>query len=93
MTPHKEWFNTYKAYDGGDVFPHNKNTNQIVGKGKVKLCFNGGGIKYLDNVLYILGLARNFLSVSNLNDFRVHVTFDKSRCRSIRGSLVIAKGY
>lgn len=65
---------------------------KVVGKGKVKLCFDDGRVKTIDNVVHILGVAINLLFVSMLNDSRVHVTFDKSGCRMVRGSLVIAKG-
>jgi len=43
-------------------------------------------------MLYVPGLARNLILVSKLNDFRMHVTFDKHGCRLVRRNLVVAKG-
>lgn len=50
ITPHKEWFATYKAYDAREVFLGDNNSKKVVDKGKVKLCFSDGRIKTLDNV-------------------------------------------
>ena len=40
----------------------------------------------------ILGLARNLLSVSMLNDVGVQVVFSKDGCKMMRGAMVLAKG-
>lgn len=92
MNPNKEWFTKYTAYDGGNVFFGDNITINIMGKGEVKLCFNDGRVKTLNDVLHILGLARNLLSVSNFNDFGMHVTFYKGGYRLVKGNIVVAKG-
>lgn len=77
---------------GKNFFLSDNNMKKIVGKGKLKLCFNDERVKILDDVLHILRLTRNLLSISKLNDFGMHVKFDKSGCRLVRGILAIAKG-
>ena len=42
--------------------------------------------------MHILGLARNLLSVSMLNDVGVQVVFSKEGCKMMRGSIVLARG-
>ena len=42
--------------------------------------------------MHILGLARNLLSVSMLNDVGVQVVFSKYGCKMMRGAMVLAKG-
>lgn len=85
MNPHKEWFDSCKVYDGGEIFLGDNHMSTIIFKVKVKFYFSDGRIKSLDNV------ARNLLSMSKLNDFIKHVIFDMSSCRLVRGGLVIAK--
>ena len=45
----------------------------IVGHGSIRVKFFDGRIRRFDGVLHILGLARNFLSISKLIDVGVHV--------------------
>lgn len=42
--------------------------------------------------MHILGLARNLLAISMLNDVGVQVVFSKDGCKMMRGSMVLAKG-
>lgn len=42
--------------------------------------------------MHILGLARNLLSISMLNDVGVQVVFSKEGCKMMRGSIVLARG-
>ena len=42
--------------------------------------------------MHILGLARNLLSISMLNDVGVQVVFSKDGCKMMRGAMVLAKG-
>jgi hypothetical protein len=76
MTPHKVKFTSYSTYDGGEVFGGYNNTKKIVGRGNVKFRFNDGMVKTIDHVVHILGLVRNSLSISKLNNSRMHVTCD-----------------
>ena len=64
----------------------------IVGQGNIYVKFSNGRIKRFDGVLHILGLARNFLSVSKLIDAGVHVWFYEAGAKMVRGAMVIARG-
>jgi hypothetical protein len=47
MNPHREWFNEYENYDGGDVFLGDDSRTKIMGRGRVKLLLKYGRIRTL----------------------------------------------
>lgn len=57
----------YKMYVGWKVYLASDSSLEIFGRGSVKIQFPDRRIKIIDGVMHILGLARNFLSVINLN--------------------------
>jgi len=75
MTPHREWLCEYERYDGGNGFLGDVLTTRIIDRGKVKLRLIDGRIRTLPGVLHILGLARNLISVSKIDDARVKTIF------------------
>ena len=58
--PHRESFCEYQKYNGGDVFLGDDRKFTIVGRGKVKLKLQGGGVRTLSGVLHIPALAKKF---------------------------------
>ena len=53
FTPHREWFCEYEKYNGGDVFLGDDRKARIIGRGKVKLKFQGGRVRTILGVLHI----------------------------------------
>ena len=51
-----------------------------------------GRIRTLLGVLHILGLARNLIYVSKMDDAGVKTVFEKGTCRMVRGVMVLLKG-
>jgi hypothetical protein len=92
MTPHREWFYEYERYDGGNFFLGDDSTTRIIGRGKVKLRLIDGRIRTLPGVLHILGLARNFIFVSKMDDVGVKKIFEKETCKMVQGVMVLLKG-
>lgn len=82
---HKEWFQYYVTYNVEEAFLGDNSSHHIVCKGKVNLYFNDGRVKNLNGVLYVSILLRNIIFVSNLNESKSHVTFDKSSYNLDRG--------
>lgn len=58
----------------------------------VNFCFSDERFKTIDDVLHILGLVRNLISMFMFNDLTMHVTFENLSYRLVRGSLMVAKG-
>ena len=67
MTPNREWFCEYENYNGGDVYFGDDSPASIIGRGRVKLKLKDGRIRTLPGVLHILNLARNLISIGNMN--------------------------
>ena len=61
MTGDKQRFEKLQKYEGGSVKFENNDGAKIIGKGIVKVC--GGRIKS-EEVLFVVGLKHNLLSVS-----------------------------
>jgi hypothetical protein len=83
MTPHREWLCEYEKYDGGDVFLGDDSTTKIMGRGRVKLLLKYGRIITLPGVLHIPKLARNLISISNLDDAGVDIVLGKGTCKMV----------
>jgi hypothetical protein len=92
MTPHREWFNEYKNYDGGEVFLGDDSTTKIMGHGMVKLLLKYGRIINLLGVLHISDLVRSLIFVSNLDDAGVDTLLGKGTCKMVRGEMVLMRG-
>eukprot|EP00253_Pinus_taeda_P012540 PITA_12540 len=65
---------------------------RIIGHGKVKLKLQGGRVRTLPGNLHIPALARNLLSVIELDDAGVKIVFEKDTCKMVRGALVLMWG-
>ena len=92
FTPHREWFCEYEKYDGGDVFLGDDRKARIIGHGKVKLKLQGARFTTLPSVLHIPALARNLISVIQLDDAGVKIVFEKHACKMVWGALVLMQG-
>ena len=92
FTPNREWFCEYEKYDGGDVFLGDDKNARIIFRGKLKLNLQGGRIRTLPDVLHIPALARNIISVRNLDDASVKTVFEKYTYKMVRGALVLMRG-
>ena len=76
MTPHKEWFYEYENYNG-NVFLGDDSPKKITRRGRVKLLLDDRRIKTLCDVLHILGLDRNLISISKMANVGVKTIFEK----------------
>ena len=81
-----------KKYEGSDVFLGDDRKARIVGRGNVKLKLQGGRIRTLPGVLHIPALARNMISVRNMDDAGVKEEFEKDTCDMVWGSLLLMWG-
>eukprot|EP00253_Pinus_taeda_P010300 PITA_10300 len=94
--------------EGGDVYLASSSTHvdheawlidsgddrkaRIIGRRKVKLKLQGGRVRTLPGVLHIPALAKNLVSVSNLDDAGIKTVFENDTCKMVRGALVLMRG-
>ena len=77
MTGDKEAFVTLRMKEGGTVTFGDDNKGHIMKIGKIQITPQ----TYLENVLYVLGLKHNLISISQLCDKGYKVSFESSSCR------------
>ena len=56
------------------------------------MMLNDGRRGTLLDVLHILGLARNIISISTMEDVHVRTMFEKDICKMVRGAMVLMWG-
>lgn len=66
MTPNKDWFETFKSVDGGQVLLGNNKSCKVLGVGYVRIKMHNGMERILQNVRHILELKRNLISLGTL---------------------------
>lgn len=64
----------------GNISTAKGQAHPIAGKGTIKFQLSDGSIKKVSNVLYVLGIQKNLLSVGSLTGSGYIACFDKSRC-------------
>ena len=77
MIGDKEAFVTLRMKEGGTVTFGDDSKGHIMGIGKIQITPQ----TCLENVLYVLGLKHNLISISQLCDKGYKVSFESSSCR------------
>ena len=66
MYPKREWFCTYKPYDGGSVLIGNNAVCKTVGIGNICIRMFDGQVRTITNVRHVPNLKKNFLLLGAL---------------------------
>ncbi|XP_073120658.1 uncharacterized protein [Henckelia pumila] len=77
MTGFKKFLTDYVEHKSGKLTYGGGSKVNIVGKGTL----NVAGLPKLRNVLHVVGLTTNLISISQLCDENLHVQFDKNECK------------
>eukprot|EP00253_Pinus_taeda_P004307 PITA_04307 len=81
MTGNKEFFDSLEeVINGSKIYLGDDNVYQIKGHGVISVKLPNGKISHLSNVLYVLGIKKNLISVSMMADQDMHVEFFKTHC-------------
>lgn len=85
MCPHRDWFYTYKPYDGGIVLMGNDVSCKTIGIGSVRIKMFDGMVRTLTEVRHVLDLKKKLISLGEL---------DSTGCKFIGqgGVLKVSKG-
>lgn len=68
ITPHKEWFYTYRPLDHGVVTMGNEYTCKVAGIGCIKIQMHDGIIRTQSNVRHVPNMKRNLISLATLEN-------------------------
>ena len=93
VTPHRDYFTTYKAGDFGAVKMGNISSSGIVGMGDIQLRTNVGCTLTLKDVLHVPELRLNVLSGIALDKQGYDNHFRNGTWRMTKGVMVVARGH
>ncbi|XP_060974085.1 uncharacterized protein LOC133039254 [Cannabis sativa] len=88
MTGNKKLLVNFKDEKGGSATFGDGNKGQIAGRGDV----NVNGAAHLTNVLYVRGLKANLISIGQLCDDNLSVSFTKTQCLVSSDGCVVLTG-
>ena len=66
MMSHQEWLNSFKSDNFSFVYLGDDKTFTIIGKGKIKIALDDGGVYTLSGEHYVLELRKNWNSPGTL---------------------------
>ena len=90
----KKMFSTFELVETREkVFMRNSATSDIKGQGKVVLKMTSGKELTLTNVLYVLEIHKNLVSVSLLNSHGFQFVFKSNKFVLSKGGMCVGKGY
>jgi len=92
MCPKREWFSTYKTYDGGSILIENDVVCKTVGIGNIRMRMLDGQVRTLTNVRHVLDLKKNLLSLGALEARGNKFSGAEGAIKVNKGSMTILKG-
>ena len=92
VTPHSDFFTSYRTGDFGNVGMGNSGVSKIVGIRDVYLETSIGNKLVLKDVRHVLDIRLNLISTSRLDDEGFTNSFGESKWKPTKGSLVVARG-
>ena len=89
MTPKKDWFDTYKPYNGGMIQMGNDATCPITGIGTMKIKMFDEVVRVLSNVRHIPDLRKNSISLGVLDDLGYSYSSKGGIMKITKGALMV----
>ncbi|KAK3001961.1 hypothetical protein RJ639_020920 [Escallonia herrerae] len=92
MCPNRDWFATYRSFDGGKVLMRNDVTCKMVGIGSIQIRMHDGIVRTLTDVRHVPELRKNLISLGALDSNRCSYRATGGVMRIMKGALVVMKG-
>ena len=92
MTPKKDWFDTYKPYNGGMVQMGNDATCLVIGIGSMKIKMFDGVVRVLSIVRNVPDLRKILISLGVLDDLGYSYSSKGGIIKITKGALMVMKG-
>ena len=92
MTPKKDWFDTYKPYNGGMVQIGNDATCPVIGISTVKIKMFDGVVRVLSNVRHVPDLRKNLISLGILDDLGYPYSSNGGIMKITKGASMMMEG-
>ena len=81
MTCNKNWYANFKeTQNGASIYLGDNRAHQIKGYGDIPMTLPNGTVRHIRNVVYVLGIKKNLISMSTITDQNLKVEFFKNYC-------------
>uniref|UniRef100_A0A2N9HA88 CCHC-type domain-containing protein n=1 Tax=Fagus sylvatica TaxID=28930 RepID=A0A2N9HA88_FAGSY len=89
VTPHRNWFDTYRSINCGSVRMGNDATCTIIGMGTIKIKMSDGVVRTLEEVRHIPDMRKNLISLGTLDSKGYSYKFENEIMKVSKGAMVV----
>ncbi|KAK2974549.1 hypothetical protein RJ640_007393 [Escallonia rubra] len=92
MCLNRDWFATYRSFDGGKVLMGKDVASKVVGICAIQIRIHDGIVRTLTDVRHVLELRKNLILMSTLDSNGCSYQAEGGVMRTMKGALVVMKG-
>ena len=92
MTPHRDWFDTYKLVNCGSVLMINDVACKVIGIGIIKIKTFDNVVRTLGEVQHVLEVKKKLISLETLDSNGYYYKFKNGLMKESKGAMVVMKG-
>ena len=92
VTPHRDWFDTYKSVNCGFVLMSNDATCKVVGIGTIKIKMFDNVVRTLGEVRHVPKVKKNLISLETLDSNGYCYNYENGLMKVSKGTMVVMKG-
>ena len=92
VTPHRNWFDTYRSINCGSVRMGNDATCTIIGMGTIKIKMSDGVVRTLEEVRHIPDMRKNLISLKTLDSKGYSYKSENEIMKVSKGVMVVMTG-
>uniref|UniRef100_A0A2N9I9J1 Integrase catalytic domain-containing protein n=1 Tax=Fagus sylvatica TaxID=28930 RepID=A0A2N9I9J1_FAGSY len=92
VTPHRNWFDTYRSINCGSVRMGNDATCTIIGMGTIKIKMSDGVVRTLEKVRHIPDMRKNLISLGTLDSKGYSYKSKNGIMKVSKGAMVVMTG-
>ena len=81
LSCNRDWYDEYyEKFDGTHIYLGDNRSHKVLGYGVISVNLPDGQFKQIHNVMYVIGINKNLISVYAITDKDLKVEFDKYKC-------------
>ena len=92
MCPKRDWFSNFEKLEGCSIVMGDDRPYHMEGIGTILVNMFDGMVRKLKDVMYVLQLKRNLISLGVLEALGLEVSIGDGVLKMVKGSMVILKG-
>jgi hypothetical protein len=92
VTPHRNWFDTYRSINCGSVQMGNDAACTIIGMGTIKIKMSDGVVRTLEEVRHIPDMRKNLISLGTLDSKGYSYKSENGIMKVSKGAMIVMTG-